>query len=89
MLTLKLSASSLTSNADIPSKPVYSVRKTAELMRMIGCSQKDNNLKDNNLKPRDPNILYQPFVDRNNIIFPPLHIHLGLIKQLVVNLKGL
>lgn len=35
------------------------------------------------LKPGDPNILHQPLVDRKNIIFPPLHIKLGLMKQFV------
>ncbi|GBN46056.1 hypothetical protein AVEN_275543-1 [Araneus ventricosus] len=34
-------------------------------------------------KPGDPNILHQPLVDRKNIIFPPLHIKLGLMKQFV------
>lgn len=35
------------------------------------------------LKPGDPNILHQPLVDRKNIIFPPLHIKLGIMKQFV------
>ncbi|GBN22005.1 hypothetical protein AVEN_175746-1 [Araneus ventricosus] len=35
------------------------------------------------LKPGDPNILYQPLVDRKNIIFPPVQIKLGLMKQFV------
>lgn len=35
------------------------------------------------LRPGDPNILNQPLVDRKNIIFPPLHIKLGLMKQFV------
>lgn len=35
------------------------------------------------LKPGDANILHEPVVDRKNIIFPPLHIRLGLIKQFV------
>lgn len=35
------------------------------------------------LKPGDPNIVSQPLVDRKNIIFPPLHIKLGLMKQFV------
>lgn len=35
------------------------------------------------LKSGDPNILHQPLVDRKNIIFPPLHIKLGLMKQYV------
>ncbi|XP_069623312.1 uncharacterized protein [Ranitomeya imitator] len=35
------------------------------------------------LKPGDPNILHQPLVDRKNILFPPLHIKLGLMKQFV------
>lgn len=39
------------------------------------------------LKPGDPNILHQPLVDRKNIIFPPLHIKLGLMKQFVKTLS--
>lgn len=35
------------------------------------------------LRPGDPNILNQPLVNRKNIIFPPLHIKLGLMKQFV------
>ncbi|KAF2367923.1 hypothetical protein FHG87_001323 [Trinorchestia longiramus] len=35
------------------------------------------------LKPVDPNILHEPLVDRKKIIFPPLHIKLGLMKQFV------
>lgn len=35
------------------------------------------------LRPGDPNIVHQPLVDRKNIIFPPLHIKLGLMKQFV------
>lgn len=35
------------------------------------------------LKPGDPNIVHEPLVDRMNIIFPPLHIKLGLMKQFV------
>lgn len=39
------------------------------------------------LKPGDPNILHEPLVDRKKIIFPPLHIKLGLMKQFVKALK--
>lgn len=39
------------------------------------------------LKPGDPNILYEPLVDRKNVIFPPLHLKLGLMKQFVKALK--
>ena len=35
------------------------------------------------LKPGDPNILYELFIDRKKIIFLPLHIKLGLMKQFV------
>ena len=35
------------------------------------------------LKPGDPNILHEPLVNRKKIIFPPLHIKLGLMKQFV------
>ena len=35
------------------------------------------------LKPGDPNILHEPLVDRKKIIFPPLHIKLGVMKQFV------
>ncbi|GBN58840.1 hypothetical protein AVEN_120875-1 [Araneus ventricosus] len=34
-------------------------------------------------KPGDQNILHEPLADRKNIIFPPLHIKLGLMKQFV------
>ncbi|GBO33273.1 hypothetical protein AVEN_105595-1 [Araneus ventricosus] len=39
------------------------------------------------LKPGDPNILHQPLVGTKNIIFPPLHIKLGLMKQFVKTLS--
>ncbi|GBM22549.1 hypothetical protein AVEN_183979-1 [Araneus ventricosus] len=35
------------------------------------------------LKPGDPNILHQPLVDRKNIIFAPLHLKVGIMKQFV------
>nr|DBA21505.1 TPA: hypothetical protein GDO54_018125 [Pyxicephalus adspersus] len=35
------------------------------------------------LKSGDLNILHEPLVDRKNIIFPPLHMKLGLMKQFV------
>ncbi|XP_041355404.1 protein mono-ADP-ribosyltransferase PARP14-like [Gigantopelta aegis] len=35
------------------------------------------------LKPGDPNFLHEPLVDRKKIIFPPLHIKPGLMKQFV------
>ena len=35
------------------------------------------------LKHGDPNILHDPLVDRKKIIFPPLHIKLGVMKQFV------
>ena len=35
------------------------------------------------LTPSYRNILYPALVDRSNVILPPLHIKLGLIKQLV------
>src|SRR5258705_11455305 len=35
------------------------------------------------LTPGDPNIQHEPLVDRKNIIFPPLHIKLGLMKQFI------
>ena len=35
---------------------------------------------------RPKNILYEPLVDRDKIILPPLHIKLGLIKQYVKSL---
>ena len=37
----------------------------------------------NTIKPREKNIVNNPLVDRKNIILPPLHIKLGLIKQFV------
>ena len=35
------------------------------------------------LKPGDPNTVHESLVDRKKIIFPPLHIKLGLMKQFV------
>ncbi|KAK9875340.1 hypothetical protein WA026_007737 [Henosepilachna vigintioctopunctata] len=35
------------------------------------------------LKPGDTNILNQPLADTKNIIFPPLRIKIGLVKQFV------
>ena len=40
----------------------------------------------NTIKPGEKNIVNNPLVDRKNIILPPLHIKLGLMKQFV---KGL
>ena len=37
----------------------------------------------NTMKPREKNIVNNPLVDRKNIILPPLHIKLGLMKQFV------
>lgn len=37
----------------------------------------------NSLIPGDKNIINEPLVDRKNIILPPLHIKLGLMKQFV------
>ena len=34
-------------------------------------------------QPGDPNILHKSLVDRKKIIFLPLHIKLGLMKQFV------
>ena len=44
---------------------------------------KTNWPRRSNLKPGDPKILHEPLVDRKKIIFPPLHIRLGLLKQFV------
>ena len=35
------------------------------------------------LTPGHKNILHPALVDRSNVILPPLHIKLGLIKQFV------
>ena len=35
------------------------------------------------MKPGEKNIINDPLVDRKNIILPPLHIKLGLMKQFV------
>ena len=40
----------------------------------------------NTIKPGEKNIVNKPLVDRKNIILPPLHINLGLIKQFVKEL---
>ena len=37
----------------------------------------------NTIKPGEKNIVNNPVVDRKNIILPPLHIKLGLMKQFV------
>ena len=37
----------------------------------------------NTIKPGEKNIVDNPLVDRKNIILPPLHIKLGLMKQFV------
>ena len=37
----------------------------------------------NAIKPGEKNIVNNPLVDRKNIILPPLHIKLGLMKQFV------
>ena len=39
------------------------------------------------LKTCDANVQHEPLVDRKKIIFPPLHIKLGLMKQFVKALK--
>ena len=38
----------------------------------------------------EKNIIHQPLVEREKIIFPPLHIKLGLMKQFVkaLNVEG-
>ena len=38
----------------------------------------------NTTKPGQKNIVNNPLVDRKNIILPPLHIKLGLMKQFIV-----
>ncbi|GBM57446.1 hypothetical protein AVEN_24217-1 [Araneus ventricosus] len=81
MLTLKLSASSLASNADIPSIPVFSCTWGSRAREKHWVQS--NWPPRSDLKPYDPNILHKPLVDRKNIIFPPLHMKLGLVKQFV------
>ena len=39
--------------------------------------------KRDTLKRGMPNVIHNPIVSRDKIIFPPLHIKLGLIKQFV------
>ena len=36
------------------------------------------------IKPGEKNIVNNPLVDRKNIILPPLHIKLGLMKQFLL-----
>jgi hypothetical protein len=36
-----------------------------------------------NIVPGSKNVIYKPLVDRRNIILPPLHIKLGLMKNFV------
>ena len=33
------------------------------------------------LTPGDKNVINEPLVDRNKIVFPPLHMKLGVMKQ--------
>ena len=40
------------------------------------------------LKPGDDNVMANPLVPRDKIIFPPLHIKLGLMKQFVKELDN-
>ena len=40
----------------------------------------------NTIKPGEKNIVNNPLVDRKNIILPPLHIKLGLVKQFAKHL---
>jgi len=37
----------------------------------------------NSLNPGKKNVIHEPLVDRKNIILPPLHIKLGMMKQFV------
>ena len=39
--------------------------------------------KRESLSSGDLNVINDPLVDRKNIVFPPLHIKLGLMKQFV------
>ena len=39
--------------------------------------------KRDTLKAGMPNVIHEPIVSRDKIIFPPLHIKLGLMKQFV------
>ena len=39
------------------------------------------------LKAGMPNVIYDPIVNRDKIIFSPLHIKLGLMKQFVKALR--
>ena len=43
--------------------------------------------KRNTHKAGMPNVIYDPIVRRDKIIFPPLHIKLGLMKQFVKALR--
>ena len=43
--------------------------------------------KRGTLKAGVPNVIYDPIVNRDKIIFPPFHIKLGLIKQFVKALR--
>jgi hypothetical protein len=36
-----------------------------------------------NIVPGNKTVIYKPLVDRRNIILPPLHIKLGLMKNFV------
>ena len=43
--------------------------------------------KRETLSPGSHNVLYEPLVDRKDVLMPPLHIKLGLAKQFVKSLK--
>ena len=44
--------------------------------------------KRDTLKAGMPNVIYDPIVSRDKIIFPPVHIKLGLTKQFVKAIRS-
>ncbi|GFY50214.1 hypothetical protein TNIN_8541 [Trichonephila inaurata madagascariensis] len=80
VLTYQQYASSLTSNANIPSISVFCVCGTAELVRIMECCQIAYR---SYLKPGEPKILHQPLIDRKYIISPPLHVKLNFMEKFV------
>ena len=81
VLTLKWCASFLVSNVGTQSIPAFSVCGIAELERSIDLRR--IGLQDLILNLQIPTLYMSHVVDRKKIIFPPLHIKLGLMKQFV------
>lgn len=74
----------MVSNAVTPSIAAFWVWGVAELERNIGW--RGIGLQDLTSNMAIP-AFYEPLIDRKKIVFPPLHIKLGLMKKFVKALK--